>query len=187
MFLRPHLGLQYLISSSVTQVWSLRSMATAGASLIPLADYETFSKHLKKSHRVLALLGAGLSASSGLPTFRGAGGLWRNNEATMLATPEAFEADPVMVWQFYNYRRHMALQAQPNRAHLALAALAKKNPNFITLSQNVDGNLSYRSLSTGFVLTTHSLRFKPSSRPPCISTTSSPRLTLRRKMHCLLL
>jgi len=55
------------------------------------------------------------------------------------ATPEAFDADPALVWQFYSYRRHMALQAKPNRAHLALAELARRRPDFITLSQNVDG------------------------------------------------
>lgn len=58
----------------------------------------------------------------------------------MLATPEAFEADPGLVWQFYSYRRHMALEAKPNKAHYALAELAKKKNGFITLSQNVDGN-----------------------------------------------
>ncbi|KAF1813418.1 NAD-dependent deacetylase-like protein sirtuin-5 [Eremomyces bilateralis CBS 781.70] len=105
---------------------------------------ESFAQHLAQSKRVLALLGAGLSASSGLPTFRGAGGLWRTHEATQLATPEAFEADPGLVWQFYSYRRHMSLGARPNRAHYALAEYAKRNPEFITLSQNVDG-LSQRA------------------------------------------
>lgn len=98
-----------------------------------------FHSHLLKSRRICALLGAGLSASSGLPTFRGAGGLWRTHDAISLATPEAFRADPSLVWTFYSYRRHMALNAKPNRAHLALAELAKRNNNFLTLSQNVDG------------------------------------------------
>ncbi|KAE8333269.1 DHS-like NAD/FAD-binding domain-containing protein [Aspergillus sergii] len=113
-------------------------------SAIPAADLRTFSEYLKGRKRILALLGAGISASSGLPTFRGAGGLWRTYDATDLATPEAFEANPDLVWQFYNYRRHMALKAQPNRAHYALAELAKRNKDFITLSQNVDG-LSQRA------------------------------------------
>lgn len=98
-----------------------------------------FHAHLLKSRRICALLGAGLSASSGLPTFRGAGGLWRTHDAISLATPEAFGTDPSLVWTFYSYRRHMALNAKPNRAHLALAELAKRNPDFLTLSQNVDG------------------------------------------------
>ncbi|KAI6893469.1 SIR2 family histone deacetylase [Hortaea werneckii] len=107
-------------------------------------DIKSFHEHLTKSKRVLALLGAGLSASSGLPTFRGAGGLWRTHNSTDLATPGAFRENPGLVWQFYSYRRHMALQAQPNAAHYALAELARKMPGFQALSQNVDG-LSQRA------------------------------------------
>lgn len=110
-----------------------------GRSVVPKEDLESFQAHLNQSTRILALLGAGLSASSGLPTFRGAGGLWRTHDATSLATPEAFNRDPGLVWQFYSYRRHMALKAKPNPAHYALAELARKKPDFVTLSQNVDG------------------------------------------------
>lgn len=111
---------------------------------MPSTDVGSFVAHLNKSIRIVALLGAGLSASSGLPTFRGAGGFWRRYDATMLASPNAFRNDPGLVWQFYSYRRHMALNAKPNKAHLALAELARRNPNFLTLSQNVD-NLSPRA------------------------------------------
>ncbi|CAE6996193.1 hypothetical protein CFE70_000263 [Pyrenophora teres f. teres 0-1] len=107
--------------------------------VVPLEQLQSFQEHLNKSTRILALLGAGLSASSGLPTFRGAGGMWRTHDATSLATPQAFERDPGLVWQFYSYRRHMALKAKPNPAHYALAELARKREEFITLSQNVDG------------------------------------------------
>jgi NAD-dependent SIR2 family protein deacetylase len=103
------------------------------------AKVKDFQRYLESSDRIIALLGAGLSASSGLPTFRGAGGMWKNHQATSLATPQAFRHDPGLVWQFYSYRRHMALQAKPNPAHYALAELARRKPNFITLSQNVDG------------------------------------------------
>lgn len=106
-----------------------------------LADFHT---HVKSSKRILALLGAGLSASSGLPTFRGAGGLWRTHDAIELATPEAFDEHPGLVWQFYNYRRHMALKAKPNAAHYALSELARKVEGFKTLSQNVDGEFPCR-------------------------------------------
>ncbi|KAJ4354770.1 hypothetical protein N0V95_003543 [Ascochyta clinopodiicola] len=112
---------------------------TARPSVVPKQDLESFQEHLSKSTRILALLGAGLSASSGLPTFRGAGGLWRTHDATSLATPEAFGRDPGLVWQFYSYRRHMALGVRPNPAHYALAELARKKKGFLTLSQNVDG------------------------------------------------
>lgn len=114
------------------------SVKMSGSS-IDKAALDSFHAHLKQSKRVLALLGAGLSASSGLPTFRGAGGLWRTHDAISLASPNAFEGDPGLVWQFYNYRRHMSLQAKPNPAHYALAELARKMPGFQTLSQNVDG------------------------------------------------
>lgn len=111
----------------------------ATKAIAPSTDIQSFTEYLKGCRRILALLGAGISAASGLPTFRGAGGLWRQYDATSLATPEAFEDHPGLVWQFYSYRRHMALQAQPNKAHYALAELARKNKEFITLSQNVDG------------------------------------------------
>src|ERR1700753_2905347 len=113
-------------------------MSQGVADDMPLTDMASFVQHLQSSKRIVALLGAGLSASSGLPTFRGAGGLWRTYDATMLATPEPFQQDPGLSWQFYSYRRHMALNAKPNRAHLALAELANRRAGFLTLSQNVD-------------------------------------------------
>ena len=103
-------------------------------------DVAAFHKVLRSSKRVFALCGAGLSASSGLPTFRGAGGYWRNHQATSIATPAAFRKDPGLVWLFYAYRRHMALKAKPNAGHAALAALGTKMGNdFLCLTQNVDG------------------------------------------------
>jgi NAD-dependent SIR2 family protein deacetylase len=105
----------------------------------PSSDVSKFHEVLTSSKRIMALCGAGLSAASGLGTFRGAGGMWRNHRATSLATPEAFEKDPGLVWLFYSYRRHKALQAKPNAGHYALTELSKKLPDFITLTQNVDG------------------------------------------------
>ncbi|KAI0976449.1 DHS-like NAD/FAD-binding domain-containing protein [Xylaria arbuscula] len=108
--------------------------------MAPQTSIAEFRKLVNSSSRILALCGAGLSAASGLPTFRGAGGLWRNHESTSLATPEAFEEDPALVWLFYAWRKHMALQAKPNRGHYALAELAKKKKeDFLCLTQNVDG------------------------------------------------
>ncbi|CAI6020724.1 unnamed protein product [Clonostachys chloroleuca] len=109
-----------------------------------ISKMASFHAALRSSRRVLSLCGAGLSASSGLPTFRGAGGLWRNYDATTLATPEAFQSDPGLVWLFYAYRRHMALRAEPNKAHRYLAALSREKPDFLCLTQNVD-NLSQRA------------------------------------------
>lgn len=104
----------------------------------PHNNMNHFHAALRSSRRIIALCGAGLSASSGLPTFRGAGGLWRNNDATALATPRAFKTDPGLVWLFYGYRRHMSLVAEPNDAHRALAALADNVDHFLCLTQNVD-------------------------------------------------
>lgn len=106
---------------------------------ISIDSYTSFVKHLESSTRILALLGAGLSAASGIPTFRDAGGFWREHDATQLATPEAFAKDPSLLWQFYNYRRHCALKAVPNRAHVALAKLAAKKSEYLAISQNIDG------------------------------------------------
>ncbi|WOO85333.1 NAD-dependent protein deacylase [Vanrija pseudolonga] len=110
-----------------------------------MTDIAAFHTLLRGSPRILAIVGAGLSASSGLPTFRGAGGLWRNYESTSLATPGAFARDPALVWLFYAWRRHMCLQVDPNAGHTALAALAKaRGGDFLCLTQNVD-NLHERA------------------------------------------
>ncbi|KAF7858806.1 hypothetical protein EAF04_008849 [Stromatinia cepivora] len=110
----------------------------------PSNDIASFKKVLSSSKRILALCGAGLGASSGLDTFRGPGGLWRNYRAENLATLDAFTRDPGLVWLFYSYRRHKALAAQPNKGHFALAELARRmkrddEEGFVCLTQNVDG------------------------------------------------
>ena len=118
----------------------IRSGALPSPTLnIPLDDYTSFVTHLQASTWILALLGAGISAASGIPTFRGPGGFWGEHNVMDLATPEAFFKDPGLVWQFYNNRRHMALKAAPNKAHLALAKLAEKRPDFLAITQNIDG------------------------------------------------
>lgn len=119
--------------------------------MAPRTSIEEFKQLLSSSNRVLALCGAGLSAASGLPTFRGAGGLWRNHESTSLATPTAFKKDPALVWLFYAWRRHMALKANPNRGHYALAELAKKMDNFLCLTQNVDGKPTFPTMSKLYI------------------------------------
>jgi NAD-dependent deacetylase len=90
---------------------------------------------------LVILTGAGVSAESGLPTFRGAGGLWENRRLEEVATPEAFEADPVLVQRFYNERRRALLSpaVTPNPAHTALARLEREWPGgFLLVTQNVD-------------------------------------------------
>jgi NAD-dependent deacetylase len=91
--------------------------------------------------RIAVLTGAGISAESGIPTFRGAGGLWENYRAEELATPEAFGRDPATVWRWYEWRRSIVRQAQPNLAHVALSALERVLPprgSVTVITQNVD-------------------------------------------------
>ena len=87
---------------------------------------------------VAVLTGAGISAESGLPTFRGPGGLWRNFRPEQLATPEAFHRDPQLVWEWYDWRRSVHAKCEPNAGHRALAALEKRASNFTLITQNVD-------------------------------------------------
>jgi NAD-dependent deacetylase len=85
------------------------------------------------------LTGAGISAESGIPTFRGADGLWKDFKPEELATPEAFARDPRLVWEWYNWRRELIKKAQPNAAHRALVKLEIKIAHFTLITQNVDG------------------------------------------------
>jgi NAD-dependent deacetylase len=94
---------------------------------------------LAQAASVAVLTGAGVSAESGIPTFRGAGGLWKNYKPEDLATPEAFARDPRLVWEWYNWRRELIAKAAPNAAHLALAQLEIRKPRFTLITQNVDG------------------------------------------------
>jgi NAD-dependent deacetylase len=88
--------------------------------------------------RVLVLTGAGVSAESGIPTFRGKDGYWRNLNPAKLATPEAFAKDPGLVWDWYRERRQRIRNAQPNAAHKAIAKLAQHAQEFLLVTQNVD-------------------------------------------------
>src|SRR6201989_2895644 len=88
--------------------------------------------------RVLVITGAGVSAESGIPTFRGKDGFWRNLDPIKLATPEAFARDPELVWQWYGERRHRIRGAQPNAAHKAIVNLAQCADEFLLVTQNVD-------------------------------------------------
>ena len=94
---------------------------------------------LAQATRISVLTGAGISAESGIPTFRGPGGYWRNFKPEDLATSAAFTRDPRLVWEWYEERRHAIAQAQPNPAHHALAQLERRAPHFTLVTQNVDG------------------------------------------------
>ena len=88
--------------------------------------------------RVLVLTGAGVSAESGIPTFRGKDGYWRNLDPTKLATPEVFARDPQLVWDWYRERRQRIRNARPNAAHEAIAKVAQHAREFLLVTQNVD-------------------------------------------------
>ena len=91
------------------------------------------------SDRVFVLTGAGVSAESGIPTFRDANGLWRNYRFEEVASPHAWRRDPRLVWDFYSMRRRVASAAKPNPAHFALAALENSlQGRFLLCTQNVD-------------------------------------------------
>jgi NAD-dependent deacetylase len=94
---------------------------------------------LSRESPVTVLTGAGVSAESGVPTFRGEDGLWRSFRAEELATPGAFERDPTTVWEWYDYRRRIVSGIDPNPAHLAITRLDEALPDFLLITQNVDG------------------------------------------------
>jgi NAD-dependent deacetylase len=95
---------------------------------------------LKSAQRVVVLTGAGVSAESGVPTFRDAQtGLWSKFNPEELATPRAFRRNPRLVWEWYEYRRKLVAEAKPNPAHTALAEMERLFPEFHLVTQNIDG------------------------------------------------
>ncbi|VAV82308.1 NAD-dependent protein deacetylase of SIR2 family [hydrothermal vent metagenome] len=121
---------------------------------------EDLQVRLARARKVAVLSGAGISAESGVPTFRGSGGLWQGRRAEELATPEAFNRDPKLVWEFYDYRRRALSELSPNPAHIALAGLAEKlidrdakEGGLTIITQNVDG--LHRSAGSKALLELH--------------------------------
>lgn len=94
---------------------------------------------LEAADRVLVLTGAGISAESGVPTFRGEAGLWRRHRPEELATPRAFARDPRLVWEWYGWRRELVAACSPNAAHRAIADWQARSPAAVIATQNVDG------------------------------------------------
>ena len=104
-----------------------------------MAALEEARRWLAEAERVAALTGAGISHESGIPVFRGPGGLWRQYRPEELATPEAFARDPRLVWEWYDWRRSVVAAAEPNAGHHALVELERRTPDFTLITQNVDG------------------------------------------------
>jgi NAD-dependent deacetylase len=108
--------------------------------------FELVTKKLKEAQKIVFVTGAGISQESGIPTFRGKDGLWRNHDAMKLATIDAFYENPKLVWEWYNERRKNIFSVEPNLGHKAIAEL-EKFVKVVTLTQNIDG-LHQRAGST---------------------------------------
>ncbi|XP_029446541.1 LOW QUALITY PROTEIN: NAD-dependent protein deacylase sirtuin-5, mitochondrial [Rhinatrema bivittatum] len=108
----------------------------------PSSSLRDFREVFAKAKHIAILTGAGVSAESGVPTFRGTGGYWRKWQAQHLATPEAFARNPSRVWEFYHYRREVILSKSPNPAHIAIAEcearLSKQGRHVVVITQNID-------------------------------------------------
>jgi NAD-dependent deacetylase len=103
------------------------------------SDLADVVRLLRDTERVVVLTGAGISRESGVPTFRGPEGLWRNFAPEQLATPAAFRRDPRLVWEWYDWRRGLLARVVPNPGHQALAAMEERFADFTLITQNVDG------------------------------------------------
>lgn len=128
----------------------------------PSSDFAALREIFSKAKNIAIVTGAGVSAESGVPTFRGAGGYWRKWQAQKLATPEAFSRNPSRVWEFYHYRREVMLTKNPNPAHLAIAEceerLSKQGRTVTVITQNIDE--LHRRAGSQNILEIHGSLFK---------------------------
>lgn len=138
---------------------------------------KTSKIHKNSRSKLVVISGAGMSAESGIATFRGLGGLWEGIRVQDVATPEAFARDPDMVLEFYNERRRNVIAAKPNPGHIAISKLEDLF-DVVILTQNVD-DLHERAGST-HILHLHGelMKARSSSHPDCITTLSGPELNL---------
>ncbi|XP_062953142.1 NAD-dependent protein deacylase sirtuin-5, mitochondrial isoform X2 [Cynocephalus volans] len=128
----------------------------------PSSNMTDFRNIFAKSKHIVIISGAGVSAESGVPTFRGAGGYWRKWQAQDLATPQAFARNPSRVWEFYHYRREVMRSKEPNRGHLAIAEcearLGAQGRQVVVITQNIDE--LHRRAGTKNLLEIHGSLFK---------------------------
>ncbi len=160
------------------------------SSSVPSRDIETARRSLDSAAIVVVLTGAGISADSGVPTFRGPGGLWNDHRPEELATPAAFERDPRLVWEWYGWRRALVDACRPNAAHLALARWAADRSGIYIITQNVDGLHGAAAKDAGAVLELHGSLFRTrcpgcgATRESCESIDASSESTLPRCDRC---
>ncbi|XP_015349514.1 NAD-dependent protein deacylase sirtuin-5, mitochondrial isoform X1 [Marmota marmota marmota] len=128
----------------------------------PSSNMAHFRTCFAKAKHIVIISGAGISAESGVPTFRGAGGYWRRWQAQDLATPQAFARNPSQVWEFYHYRREVMLTKEPNPAHRAIAEcearLSGQGRRVMVITQNIDE--LHRRAGTKNLLEIHGTLFK---------------------------
>jgi len=121
---------------------------------VDAALYPDLASLLTQARSVVVLTGAGVSAESGVPTFRDAQqGLWARHDPMALATPEGFARDPALVWDWYQWRRELIANTAPNPGHRAIAELAERIPDLVVITQNVDG--FHQLAGSGTVLELH--------------------------------
>jgi NAD-dependent deacetylase len=113
-------------------------MDGASHTQVPKLD-KSLIKKIREARSVSVLTGAGVSAESGIPTFRGAGGIWEKYDFKVLATPEGFRKDPRLVWEWYQLRQIEIAKARPNPAHKVIADMERRFSSFSVITQNIDG------------------------------------------------
>jgi NAD-dependent deacetylase len=129
-----------------------------------MPDLERARGLLTQARQVMVLTGAGISAESGVPTFRGEGGLWKRHRAEELATPEAFARDPRLVWEWYAWRRSLIRECRPNAAHASLARWGLSHPALTIVTQNVDGLHEQAALDAAAGLEDPAIQAEPADR-----------------------
>jgi NAD-dependent deacetylase len=132
------------------------------------------AERLSQASELVVITGAGVSQESGVPTFRGENGLWRQYRAEELATRHAFESDPELVWSWYDYRRQLVAEAEPNPAHLAIAALEDVFADFALVTQNTDGLHARAGSSAPIELHGNIWRARCTRERTVVSLTESP-------------
>ena len=148
------------------------------------------ARMLADARRVCCMTGAGVSAESGVSTFRGHGGLWEGRRPETVATPEAFQADPHDVWRFYHWRRRALANCKPNPGHLALVRLEELVASFALITQNVDG--LHRLAGSKRVIELHGDAWinrctRPAvgpDQPPCPELRAGPEDGFEEIPHC---
>ncbi|KAM9101213.1 NAD-dependent protein deacylase sirtuin-5, mitochondrial isoform X1 [Sarcophilus harrisii] len=161
-FATRHLILQVLRELGLKDPPAHKTLKICVAMSRPTSNMADFRKFFAKAKHIAIITGAGVSAESGVPTFRGPGGFWRKWKAEDLATPEAFMRNPSLVWEFYHYRRELMLKKHPNPAHVAIAEcearLTGQGRRVVVITQNID-ELHYRA-GTRNLLELHGSLFK---------------------------